>query len=63
MARTKDGKRKAQSPYQKYRKSPFRYSAEHDAWFDAVIKGGNVAQARDKHLAMIRRRFGFDPFA
>ncbi len=44
---------KGKSPYQKYRKAPFRYSDLFYQWFDAVTKGqtGKAARLARQHTA------------
>lgn len=45
---------KGKSPYQKYGKSPFRYSQAYQLWRDAAVKGrSNVGRLGDDHLAYV----------
>ncbi len=54
----------AKSPYQKYKKKPFRYSPQYQAWFSAVQSSGkeSVEKASKAHSAMLIRQFGPDFF-
>ncbi len=52
--------RKPKSPYQRYQKTPYRYSAEHQSWRAAALRNDESAMRRTgrAHTAMIERRFG-----